>query len=379
MRVSVSRFKKGYPEFLNTSDSLCEQKLIEAESQIAVGVWGARTDEGIMLTAAVLLSESPEGEQSRIKRNKGAGPTIYEKRLKDAKRQVTLGAGRTAGGATPGGSPSTGVSGGGSGLPGLHAFTHQGGGNDEISVAGLSGKLADAQTAEAHAASHQDGGADEISIAGLSGEAADPQVPKAHALVDTSGHTVSGLTTGDVLTAISPTTYAFQTPSGGGGLYADYGCWQDVKPFNDAGGSSSANSDHLRVLNTEVVSPSGSNISLNTSTYVLTLKPGKRYRIKGSAPVLSVNNHHCHLYRTSGTPATVIIGTTEFTHASNATVTTRSFLAGDLDLTAESVDQTYELHHWIASAKTTNGLGGVNVSASGLSTVFSILEVWEYA
>jgi len=52
-------------------------------------------------------------------------------------------------------------------LPKAHAATHQNGGSDEISVAGLSGVLADAQTPIAHAASHEDGGADEISITDL--------------------------------------------------------------------------------------------------------------------------------------------------------------------------------------------------------------------
>ncbi len=50
-----------------------------------------------------------------------------------------------------------------------HKTTHENGGNDEISVAGLSGALADAQTPAAHKTSHQDGGTDEISVAGLVG------------------------------------------------------------------------------------------------------------------------------------------------------------------------------------------------------------------
>jgi len=65
--------------------------------------------------------------------------------------------------------------------PNLHAADHQNGGGDEISVAGLSGLLADAQTPAAHAADHQNGGADEISVAGLSGLLADAQTPAAHA------------------------------------------------------------------------------------------------------------------------------------------------------------------------------------------------------
>ena len=63
----------------------------------------------------------------------------------------------------------------------VHAARHQNGGADEISVAGLSGLLADDQNPTAHAADHQNGGSDEINVAGLSGELADNQPPKAHA------------------------------------------------------------------------------------------------------------------------------------------------------------------------------------------------------
>jgi hypothetical protein len=49
-------------------------------------------------------------------------------------------------------------------VPPEHASTHQNGGDDEISVAGLSGELADAQTPKTHASSHQSGGADAIKL-----------------------------------------------------------------------------------------------------------------------------------------------------------------------------------------------------------------------
>jgi len=72
----------------------------------------------------------------------------------------------------------------------LHGSTHENGGSDEISVAGLSGLLADNQNPTSHASSHQNGGGDEISVAGLSGELADDQPPKAHA-IDGAKHTGS--------------------------------------------------------------------------------------------------------------------------------------------------------------------------------------------
>lgn len=53
--------------------------------------------------------------------------------------------------------------------PGTHKTTHQNAGADEISVLGLSGLLGDSQTPLAHKTSHQNGGADEISVAGLAG------------------------------------------------------------------------------------------------------------------------------------------------------------------------------------------------------------------
>lgn len=59
--------------------------------------------------------------------------------------------------------------------PEAHKTSHQDGGADELSVTGLAGLLADAQTPLAHKTSHQDAGSDEISVAGLSGLLADDQ------------------------------------------------------------------------------------------------------------------------------------------------------------------------------------------------------------
>lgn len=53
--------------------------------------------------------------------------------------------------------------------PSTHASAHENAGADEIGVGGLSGLLGDSQTPLAHKTSHQDGGSDEISVAGLAG------------------------------------------------------------------------------------------------------------------------------------------------------------------------------------------------------------------
>ncbi len=54
-----------------------------------------------------------------------------------------------------------------SGLSAAHATTHEDGGSDEISVAALSGLLADAQTPTSHAASHAENGSDELLVENL--------------------------------------------------------------------------------------------------------------------------------------------------------------------------------------------------------------------
>ena len=53
----------------------------------------------------------------------------------------------------------------GAGTPSAHASTHQNGGSDEISVAGLSGLLADGQTPITHASTHASAGSDPLTLA----------------------------------------------------------------------------------------------------------------------------------------------------------------------------------------------------------------------
>ena len=105
------------------------------------------------------------------------------------------------------------------GAPSAHAASHQDGGGDEISVAGLSGVLAEPQTPSAHAASHQDGGGDEISVAGLFGVLADPQTPSAHAASHQDGGgdeiSVAGLS-GALADPQTPSAHAASHQDGGG-------------------------------------------------------------------------------------------------------------------------------------------------------------------
>lgn len=76
---------------------------------------------------------------------------------------------------------------------GPHKTTHQDGGADEITVAALSGLLADSQTPLAHKTSHQDAGTDEISLAALDGE---PSTLTTHKGLTTGIHGVGAGTVG---------------------------------------------------------------------------------------------------------------------------------------------------------------------------------------
>ena len=68
-------------------------------------------------------------------------------------------------------------------------------------------------TPAAHASSHENGGGDEVSVAGLSGELADDQPPKAHVL-DSVDHTISGKEAGMALIASAADAFSFRHPFG---------------------------------------------------------------------------------------------------------------------------------------------------------------------
>ena len=101
------------------------------------------------------------------------------------------------------------------------AALHESGGGAELSVAGLSGELADAQPPKAHKASHQDGGGDEISIAGLLGEPAEltthKGLPNVHhtKTTDASELTAGELPTARLSTNIKTLSLTFIIDGGG--------------------------------------------------------------------------------------------------------------------------------------------------------------------
>jgi len=205
------------------------------------------------------------------------------------------------------------------GTPGFHATTHQDGGTDEISVAGLSGLLGDAQTPashnnsahsetykvegtapashnntyhsetykvegtapashdntyhstnykvdgsapEAHKLSHQDGGGDEISVTDLSGILADKQVAQYHSTAHEDGNldeiSVAGLSglLGDAQTPVSHN-----------------------------------NTYHSETYKVEGSAPASHNNTYHSATY----------KVEGTAPASHNNTYHSETYKVDGT------------------------------------------------------------------------------
>jgi len=66
-----------------------------------------------------------------------------------------------------------------------HAASHQNGGADEITVAGLSGELADDQPPKAHKASHQTGGGDELDLTSMKADSIAEKTGDTGVTVDT--------------------------------------------------------------------------------------------------------------------------------------------------------------------------------------------------
>jgi hypothetical protein len=83
--------------------------------------------------------------------------------------------------------------------PAAHHATHENGGMDEISVAGLHGVLGDTQPVAPHAADHMFGGPDQINVQDLPGVLADDQPALAHDIAG-ARHT-SAATPGQILQA----------------------------------------------------------------------------------------------------------------------------------------------------------------------------------
>lgn len=144
---------------------------------------------------------------------------------------------------------------------------------------------------------------------------------------------------------------------------------QDQKTSGTNGGSSSANTWHVRDLNTVLTNEiAGASLSSNQITL-----PTGTYWIEASAPAYMASQHGVRLRTTGGT--TLLSGTSEYGRdAYNGQ--TRSFLRGRFTLTSQTI---IEFQHGIRLARTTNGLGvatGTVVTGTAHET-YADVAIWK--
>jgi hypothetical protein len=107
------------------------------------------------------------------------------------------------------------------------------------------------------------------------------------------------------------------------------------------------------------------------SSNAVTLPAGK-YFFQWSAPAFNVNQHISVLYQTSGTPAILIFGSSEFSpYTASGSPQTRSVGSGYYTFTSS---QSVVIWHQCLSTQTTNGFG---TSAQGMSAtnIYSSLYI----
>ena len=142
---------------------------------------------------------------------------------------------------------------------------------------------------------------------------------------------------------------------------------KDTKTSGTAGGSSSANTVHTRVLNTTQGDCGFVTLASNQFTV-----PAGKYKIKGSAPAYVTNQNQAFIYSVTAS-AYVLDGQSNF--AGDADEQGHALVEGILTVT---VPTTYELRHWTSSANADDGLGfqaDVNASNPQTAEVYSIVEL----
>jgi len=151
-----------------------------------------------------------------------------------------------------------------------------------------------------------------------------------------------------------------------GGLFASYAIIVDQKSSGTDGGSSSGGNWNTRDLNTELSDPDGI-VSISSNQF--TLQAGS-YFLEAAAPSYKPNRHKLKLYQTSGTPADIAFGTSEFVNQDEGIQSTASLSCRFTISTAT----TYEIRHYIQTSKSGNGLG---VAISAGVEYFCIVKIFK--
>ncbi len=90
MAVTLVRFRNTFPEFRNTEDHEIEAKIAIAVLRVSAGVWGAKTDAGVLYLTAHMVALAPAGQNAKLK-PENAAKTIYWVEYRAMMRGVTYG------------------------------------------------------------------------------------------------------------------------------------------------------------------------------------------------------------------------------------------------------------------------------------------------
>ena len=159
------------------------------------------------------------------------------------------------------------------------------------------------------------------------------------------------------------------TRTGGFGKFASYAIIADQKSAGSDAGTFTSGGWRTRDLNTELADPDGI-VSISSNQF--TLQAGS-YLLNAKAMGFRVERHMIKLYQTSGTPADIATGTSEYCPptyiGSNS-----SFLSCRFTI---STATTYELQHRCQTTKSDNGFGeGFD---AGVNETFALVEIFKEA
>ncbi len=178
-----------------------------------------------------------------------------------------------------------------------------------------------------------------------------------------SSNTIGGLAVGGLPDG---SITAADLASGVGGKFASYAVICDQKSLGTDGGTFTAGDWRTRDLNTELIDADGI-VSISSNQF--TLQAGT-YFVEASAPAYKADRHMIKLYQTSGTPANVVTGTSEYA-SSSYQVQTRSFLFTRFTISGAT---TYEIQHYAATTQSQYGFGiGTDLSTE----IYTLVKIFK--
>lgn len=284
--------------------------------------------------------------------------------------------------------------------------TSSGNANDILDRTGVEAVIPATQPAT-HASTHENAGGDEMSVAGLSGLLADQQTPVSHnntyhseTYIEATDVTYENLdTNGDIGTTASTVAAGndsrFLTTDEAAGVagsttpitgsnpavsVADLSpaintnnmVWvEDQKATTTAGGGCVAATQNIRTLNTVVLNNIGASLSSNQ----ITLGSGSYYA-EFSAPAVSpstnINLHRLRLRDTTNI-VTVVLGSN--THSGSQFGNDGQNVAIGSGIFTLAGSANLELQHYTSTTRATDGLG--YAVSDGAIEKFSVIKIWE--